>query len=80
MLPRSNALSERLAESTSARDQPNVWADAWSFLRRNRDFRLFYIGQLVSYAGDWFLIVALSGLVLRLTHSDALVAAVCVAY
>lgn len=58
----------------------HVWREAWSLLRRNRDFRLFYIGQLISFAGDWFLIVALSGLVLELTHSAALVTAVFVAY
>jgi MFS family permease len=58
----------------------HVWSEAWSLLRRNRDFRLFYIAQLISYAGDWFLIVALSGLVLDLTGSAALVAGVFVAY
>ncbi|MGZ4109936.1 MAG: MFS transporter [Actinomycetota bacterium] len=73
-------MSARPPETTTATDEPNVWAEAWSLLRRNRDFRLFYIGQLVSFAGDWFLIVALSGLVLRLTRSDALVAGVFVAY
>ncbi len=72
-------MSERLPETTPPDDRP-VWAEAWSLLRRNRDFRLFYIGQLVSFAGDWFLIVALSGLVLRLTGSAALVAGVFVAY
>jgi MFS family permease len=72
-------MSERPPE-TAPPDRPNVWAEAWSLLRRNRDFRLFYIGQLVSFAGDWFLIVALSGLVLRLTGSAALVAGVFVAY
>ncbi len=60
--------------------RPNVWREAWSLLRRNADFRLFFLGQLISFGGDWFLIVALSGLVLRLTHSAALVTAVFVAY
>jgi MFS family permease len=73
-------MSEHPPERSRARDRPNVWAEAWSLLRRNRDFRLFYIGQLISFAGDWFLVVALSGLVLRLTGSAALVAAVFVAY
>ncbi len=58
----------------------HVWSEAWSLLRRNRDFRLFYIGQLISFAGDWFLIVALSGLVLELTGSAALVAGIFIAY
>jgi MFS family permease len=73
-------MSERPPETSDAPDRANVWAEAWSLLRRNRDFRLFYIGQLISFAGDWFLVVALSGLVLRLTGSAALVAAVFVAY
>ena len=37
--------------------------------RRNRDFRRFYIAQLISFAGDWFLLVALYGLVLDTTGS-----------
>src|SRR5438093_10786744 len=41
-----------------------------SLLRRNRDFRLVFVAQVVSYAGDWFATVALLGLVLDLTHSD----------
>jgi MFS family permease len=73
-------MSEHEPETTSAADEPKVWAEAWRLLRRNRDFRLFYIAELVSLAGDWFLVVALSGLVLHLTHSPALVAAVFVAY
>lgn len=57
-----------------------VWREAWSLLRRNRDFRLFYLGQLISFAGDWFLVVALSGFVWDVTRSATLVAAVFVAY
>src|SRR5262245_58521702 len=38
-------------------------------LRGNRDFRRFYIAQLISFAGDWFLLVALYGLVLDATDS-----------
>lgn len=49
------------------------WA-ALSLLRRNRDFRLLYAAELVSFAGDWFLFVALAGLVYSLTRSPALVA------
>jgi MFS family permease len=41
-----------------------------SLLRRNRDFRLVFVAQVVSYAGDWFATVALLGLVIDLTHSD----------
>src|ERR671935_95324 len=49
---------------------------AISLLRRNRDFRLLFSAQVVSFAGDWFLFVALAGLVFSLTHSPGLVAAV----
>jgi MFS family permease len=45
-------------------------------LRRNRDFRYLFLAQVVSFAGDWFLFVALAGLVYSLTRSPALVAAV----
>jgi MFS family permease len=45
-------------------------------LRRNPDFRLLFLGQVVSFAGDWFLFVALAGLVFSLTGSSVLVTAV----
>jgi MFS family permease len=41
-------------------------------LRHNRDFRLLYIGSLISLGGDWFLTVALLDLVLQLTGSATL--------
>jgi len=44
----------------------------WRLLRENRDFRLLYIGTLVSLGGDWFLTVALLDLVLQLTGSATL--------
>lgn len=59
---------------------PSMWRAAGSLLRRNRDFRLFFAGQLISLGGDWFLIVALSNLILSLTGSATLVAALFVAY
>ena len=40
-----------------------------SLLRRNRDFRHVYLASLISLGGDWFLLVALFGLVLDLTGS-----------
>ena len=40
-----------------------------SLLSRNHDFRSLYIAQLISFGGDWFLLVALYGVVLSLTHS-----------
>jgi predicted MFS family arabinose efflux permease len=42
---------------------------ALSLLRRNRDFRRLYVAQLISFGGDWFLLVALYGLVLDATGS-----------
>ncbi len=47
---------------------------SWSLLRRNRDFRLVYLGSVISLGGDWFLLVALFGLVLDLTDSSLAVA------
>src|SRR5256886_16515884 len=47
-----------------------------NLLRSNRDFRLLFFAQVVSFSGDWFLFVALAGLVYSLTHSPGLVAAV----
>lgn len=44
----------------------------WRLLSRNRDFRLLYIGSLISLGGDWFLTVAMLDLVLSLTHSATL--------
>jgi len=69
-----------MQDDEPGRRRPRAAAEAWSLLQRNRDFRLFYIGELMSFAGDWFLLVALSGLVLRLTNSPALVAAIFVCF
>jgi MFS family permease len=43
---------------------------------RNRDFRRLYLAQLVSFGGDWFLVVPLLGLVYEMTHSKLATAAV----
>ncbi len=40
-----------------------------SLLRRNPDFRRLYLASAISLGGDWFLLVALLGLVLDLTES-----------
>jgi MFS family permease len=45
-----------------------------SLLRRNPDFRRLYLASLISLGGDWFLIVALFGLVLELTGQAVAVA------
>jgi MFS family permease len=51
---------------------------ALSLLRRNHDFRNLYIAQLISFAGDWFLIVSLYDLVLDLTDSAVMTSLVLV--
>jgi MFS family permease len=38
-----------------------------SLLRRNRDFRRLYVASVISLGGDWFLLVALFGLVEELS-------------
>jgi MFS family permease len=45
-------------------------------LRTNRNLRHLFIAQIVSFAGDWFAFVALSGRIQDLTHSDFLVSLV----
>jgi MFS family permease len=45
-----------------------------SLLARNEDFRRLYVASLISLGGDWFLIVALFGLVLDLTGEPIAVA------
>jgi predicted MFS family arabinose efflux permease len=42
-------------------------ASAVSLLRRNRDFRRLFLASVISLGGDWFLFVALGGLVLQVT-------------
>lgn len=41
----------------------------WALIRRNADFRRLYLARLVSFAGDWFLVVPLLGLVYEATDS-----------
>ena len=45
-----------------------------SLLKRNRNFRLLYIGQTISQLGDWFNTVAVYSLLLELTGSATAVA------
>ncbi len=49
-------------------------------LRNNRDIRLLFIAQVVSYLGDWFTFVALAGLVADTTDSKFLVSLVYIAF
>jgi predicted MFS family arabinose efflux permease len=50
-----------------------------ALLRRNRDFRYLWLGQVVSQLGDWFDTIALFTLVLKLTGSARAVGLVLVA-
>lgn len=45
-----------------------------ALLRRNPDFRRLYVASLISLGGDWFLLIALFGLVLDLSDQALLVA------
>ena len=38
-------------------------------LRRHRNYRLFFTGQLISVSGTWMQNIALAWLVVELTHS-----------
>lgn len=44
----------------------------WALLRRNRAYRRFWFGFVISTAGDWFRIIALYHLVLHLTGASGL--------
>jgi MFS family permease len=63
------------AHDSSSNARRSRTAEALDLLRRNRDFRLIFLAQLISLGGDWFLSVALFGLVFQYTGSPALVAA-----
>jgi predicted MFS family arabinose efflux permease len=39
-----------------------------SLLRRNRDFRALFFASVISLGGDWFLWVAINGLIFEATH------------
>lgn len=44
----------------------------WSLLRHNRRLRRLWFGQVVSLGGDWFRLIALYHLILRLTGTSGL--------
>ena len=48
----------------------------WSLVRDNADFRRLYLARLISFAGDWFLVVPLIGLVYEASGSPLAAAAV----
>ncbi len=41
----------------------------WQLLKGNRNFRLIWTGEVISHLGDWFNLVAVMGLLLKLTGS-----------
>jgi MFS family permease len=47
---------------------------SFSLLRRNPDFRRLYLASVISLGGDWFLLIALFGLILELTGQAIAVA------
>src|SRR5207245_11528774 len=60
---------------TWSRDDYNRALNSYlSILRRNRNFRLLFIGQTISQLGDWFNAVAVFALLLDLTGSATAVA------
>jgi MFS family permease len=56
------------------RTTPSGARASLELLRRNADFRRLYAAQLISFGGDWFMTVALFGLVHMLTGSAIFVA------
>ena len=44
-------------------------------LRRHRNYRLFFFGQVVSVSGTWMQNIALAWLVIQLSHSPLAVGA-----
>ncbi len=63
-----------MAERGSTRSPDGGVRASFSLLRRNGDFRKVYLSSAISLGGDWFLLVALFGLVVELTDSALAVA------
>jgi MFS family permease len=68
--------SEETKGQAEAESRPVGYVE---LLRRSRDFRFMWLGQVVSQLGDWFDTIALFTLVLRLTGSGGSVGLVLVA-
>jgi MFS family permease len=64
---------------TEAQPLPRGLRGYSTLLSRNRDVRMLWLGQLISYIGDWFNTVALLGLLIELTGSPASASLVIVA-
>lgn len=63
-------------DSTEARQAREGFRAGLRLIRGNPDFRRLYIALLISYGGDWFLMVALFGLAHELTGSPVALALV----
>ena len=63
-----------MAEDGSPQTPEGGVRASYSLLRRNRDFRKVYVASAISLGGDWFLLVALFGLVFDLTDSPLAIA------
>lgn len=66
-------------ELSAARGPVPIRGGVLSLPVRNPSFRLLFLAMVVSFAGDWFLFVALAGLLDELTGSPAAVAGMYVA-
>lgn len=54
--------------SASERETAASLRSARGLLRRNKDYRRLFVASVISLGGDWFLYVAIGGLVLDATH------------
>jgi len=81
VLPRRRARDTQLASmATAAQSVPVAASTGYvALLRHNADFRRFWLGQIVSQLGDWLDYVALVTLLLALTRSGTVIAAMLVA-
>jgi MFS family permease len=70
----STVVWQIVAETESSRIPEGGVRASISLLRRNRDFRRAYLSSMISLGGDWFLLVALFGLVFDLSGSPLAVA------
>ncbi len=68
-----------MAGDVHVRPRPAIPPGYLALLRQNRNFRRFWLGQVVSQLGDWLDYVALLTLLLSLTGSGTVVAAMLVA-
>lgn len=68
-----------LSEAITEGMEPKRPVGYLELLRRNRDFRQIWLGQVISQMGDWFDTIALYSIVLRLTGSGRAVGLVLVA-